>query len=139
MGSKIVFDLAAMQIMSLFTRITKAKLKDCIVEDGQIMFIVENGEMSKAIGKGGSNVKLLEKKLSKRVKIVQYSSDLCQFVCNLMYPAKVKDCVLTDGIVFLEAEDHPSRGLMIGRSASNLRRCEEIARRYFKLEEIKVK
>ena len=42
-----------------------------------------------------------------------------------------------DGIVTIEAQDHSSRGLMIGRNASNLRRVESIVQRYFKVEEIK--
>lgn len=139
MASKIVFDTQVMGIMSLFDKITHASLKDCIQFEDAFVFIVDKGEIAKAIGKGGANIKLLEKKLGKRVKVAEFADNAMQLTCNLMYPAKIKDCKEEDGVITLESQDHSSRGVMIGRNASTLRRVEGIVKRYYPISEIKVK
>jgi len=139
MASKIIFDTKLMGIMSMFDKITHASLKDCIPFDDHYVFIVERGEMAKAIGKGGSNIKLLERKLNLKVKVAEYADNACQLTANLMYPAKIKDIKEEEGKIFVQSLDHASRGIMIGRNASNLRRVEGIVKRYFSIDEIKVK
>ena len=42
------------------------------------------------------------------------------------------------GIVFLDPKDLKTRGLLIGRGASNLRFFEAIVKRYFPIDELKV-
>ena len=58
-----------MKIMSLFETLTQAKLKDCIFDE-RIIFIVEENQIGKAIGKNGVNVRKIESALNKKVKIV---------------------------------------------------------------------
>lgn len=139
MASKIIFDTKLMGIMSMFDNITHAALKDCIPFDDQYVFIVDRGQMAKAIGKGGSNIKLLERKLKLKVHVAEYADNACQLTANLMYPAKIKDIKEEDGKIFVQSLDHNSRGIMIGRNANNLRRVEGIVKRYFSIDEIKVK
>jgi N utilization substance protein A len=45
-----------MRYMSLFERMTEAVLRDCVERDETVVFVVESGEMGKAIGKGGANI-----------------------------------------------------------------------------------
>ena len=47
------FDTKLMQLMAFFERTTGAKLHDCILEDDLAVFVVEENEMGKAIGKEG--------------------------------------------------------------------------------------
>jgi N utilization substance protein A len=136
--TKIKFDINTMQIMSLFEKMTRAKLKDCIISEGAIVFIVEENEAAKAIGKKGINVKNLERSLKKKIKIAEFSDDLVRFVQNLAYPAKIESAEEKDGILTLTPADSQSRGLLIGRGASILRNYESIVKRYFDIEEIKV-
>lgn len=127
----------ALQFMTLFEQVTHAALKDCIIADDVIVFIVEPGEIAKAIGKGGQNARFLEKKTGKRVRIVEYHNDLLTFINNLAYPVVLKDAREQDGIVVLQA-DMTGRGQLIGRSATNLRLMESIVKRYFPIKEIKI-
>ena len=76
--------------------------------------------------------------LKKKVKIVEYSDDLIQFVANVVAPIKVKEIVEEDGIVTITPMDSMSRGLLIGRSAVNLRGFENIVKRFYPIKEIKV-
>jgi len=126
-------------MMALFDQVTRAGLRDCIKGEELIIFIVEPGEIAKAIGKGGSNIKLLERKLNKRVKVVEFAEDACKFAANLMYPAQIAGCQYEEKRILMEPADMNSRGIMIGRNASSLRRTEEIVKRYFDIEQIKVR
>ena len=139
MAAKIIFDQDVMDMMALFDQVTRAGLRDCIKGEELIIFIVEPGEIAKAIGKGGSNIKLLERKLNKRVKVVEFAEDACKFAANLMYPAQIAGCQYEEKRILMEPADMNSRGIMIGRNASSLRRTEEIVKRYFDIEQIKVR
>lgn len=140
MAAKIVYDITIMRFMSLFETITRAKLKDCIMGDSLITFVVQPGEASKAIGKRAANIKKLEFKFKKKVKIVEFNETLEGFIKNLVFPAKVKDIQWDGKLVTIFSADLQSRGLIIGRDAKRLRSYESIAQRYFSaLEEIKVK
>jgi len=140
MASKIVYDMQVMKFISLFEAITRSKLKDCIVGESLITFVVESGEISKAIGKGAVNVRRLEQKLKKKIKIVEFNDEITGFVKNLVFPAKVKDMNYDGSTITIMAADLSSRGLIIGRDAKKLRNYESITQRYFPhLKEIKVK
>lgn len=129
----------AMQLMSAFSKITNAHVKDCIVDDQQVVFIVGAGEVGKAVGSKGANIKKMEQASKRRVKVVEYSDQLCQFVANLCLPAKIQSVDQEGKIVIVTTADLPSRGLIIGKNASTLRKYESITQRYFDVDEIKVK
>ncbi len=134
---KIKYDITVMKYMALFDSITRASLKDCIT-DHAIIFIVNTGEIAKAIGKGGINVKKLEKAMNKKVKIVEYNTDIVTFIKNLVYPLRVKEVIRDDDIVTLIPPDSKTRGMLIGRGAMHLRSYETVIKRYFPLKELKV-
>lgn len=136
--SRIVYDTAAMQVIALFAQLTRAELKDCIISERQVVFVVEPGEMGKAIGPKGANVRRLEHKLQRRVKIVEFSHEPATFIKNLVYPLDVKNIAERDGVYVIAPADLKTRGLLIGRNAQNLRQLEGIVQRYFPIKEIKV-
>ncbi len=136
--ARIKFNIDAMKFMSLFESMTGAKLKDCIISENLVTFIVGEGEIAKAIGKAAVNVKKLEQKLKKKIKIAEFSDDIVKFIQSLTYPAKIKEVEKEEGIIKITAADSQSRGLLIGREANILRAYEAIVKRYFDIEEIKV-
>jgi len=135
--TKIVYDMQTMQIITMFEQMTGAHVKDCVMGD-PVIFIVHEGEIAKAIGKGGSHVRNLEYKLKKRVKLVEFNADVLQFVKNLVAPLELFKANFDDSKLILSAKDLKTRGLLIGRSASNLRMYEAIIQRYFPIQELRV-
>ncbi len=136
---KIKYDNALMKLMSFFEAATKARLKDCFVDqNGLLVFVVEPAQYGLAVGKAGSNVKRLETAIKRKIKIVEYSDDLVQFVAGLIQPSKAKDISVTDGVVTITPELSASRGYLIGRSGRNLRNMESIIQRYFPIKEVRV-
>jgi N utilization substance protein A len=125
--------------MSIFENVTRAELKDCFIDkNDNLVFIVREDQIGKAIGKQGTNVKRLKQLLNRKIKIVEFNSNLIQFIKNLVYPLTLKEIRDDDGIVILVGNDTKTRGLLIGREAQNLRSLETTVRRYFTVEEIKV-
>ena len=135
--SRIKYDSESMSLMALFESVTGAKVKDCIVNE-KVIFIIEENEMGKAIGKNGANIKMVESKLKKKVKLVEFSSNLLQFVKNIAYPAGVADITHDDGIVTIHGKDTSSKAMLIGRERQNIIHLSDIVKRYFNVREIKV-
>ncbi len=135
---KIKYDAELLNLMSLFEKITGASLKDCFFNRDKIVFVVQPGEMGRALGKQKSNIERVEKALNRKIKIVEFSPDKLTFIRNLMFPLKILDMSEDEGIVTIKGPDMKTKGLMIGARAQNLRNYEEIVRKYFALKEIKV-
>lgn len=135
---RIKFDLKTLQTMALFESITKAQLKDCIINENSITFIVGQKEIAKAIGSRGANARALENALKRKIRIVEFSPDPIIFIRNLTFPAEIAEAEQEGKVVKLRAADTRSRGLLIGREANILRAYESVVRRHFDIEEIKV-
>ncbi len=141
MAEKRIISVELMKIMALFESVTHVSLKDCFIDESNKMltFIVPEGQIGKAVGKGASNVKKLELKLKRKVKIAEFSKDISKFIKGLLFPLKVVDVVeIDEGVYQVEPADIKTRGMIIGRSAANLRNLEKIVSRFYEIKEIKV-
>ena len=137
----IKYDAELLKVMTFFENATHSKLKDCYLDSHTDMmtFIVMPGEIGKAVGKGGANVRRLEEAFKKRIKIAEYADDLLQFIRNMIMPLRVENVEQVDDIVVLHDQDMKTKGLLIGRNAGNLRNLEKNVQRFFPaLKEIKV-
>jgi len=135
---KITFDTDILKCMALFDRITHAQLKDCFFDREKLVFLVDAGEMGKALGRNKSNVVQLEKMLKRKIKIVEFNLDRQQFILNYLAPLKVTN-INTDGdVITVTGADTKTKGLIIGIKAQNLRNLEKIVGKYFTIQEIKV-
>ncbi|USN45600.1 MAG: NusA-like transcription termination signal-binding factor [Candidatus Woesearchaeota archaeon] len=132
------YDTEMIQIMALFERVTKSKLKDCFYYRERLTFVTEPGELKKALGKNNVNVEKLEKLTAKKVKIAEFSTDKLTFIRNVLYPLRVVSMEEEEEVVVIKGPDAKTKGLMIGAKAKNLRRLEEVVQKYFPLKEIKV-
>jgi N utilization substance protein A len=139
MPLKIVYDMGLMKCMDCFSSITHARLKDSFIDDTDMLyFIVEENDMGKAIGKNGYKAKMLEKALNRKIKIVEFNSNILQFIKNVVFPLRIKEIALVNDSVEIEVFDSKTRGLLIGRAAKNIHSLESIIKRYFKFNDIKV-
>jgi transcription termination/antitermination protein NusA len=136
--SKITFDTETIKMMSMFAEMTRVQLKDCFDDRGKLVFLVEPGELGKALGKNKQNVMKLEKLLNRKVKIVEYSTDRLTFIKNYITPLKIEGISEEGDIVTIVGTDTKTKGLLIGIKAQNLRNLEKIVGKYFTIQEIKV-
>ena len=130
--------LESINNINLFENLTGAKVKDCFSEEGVLIFLVEEGNIKRALGKDGANINRVSKILKKEVRIVGFSNDVCKFVSNLIYPNKADNVGLDGKVVIITAEDVGVKGRIFGRSRENLKKINSIVKNYFDIEEVKV-
>ncbi|HII29655.1 NusA-like transcription termination signal-binding factor [Candidatus Woesearchaeota archaeon CG08_land_8_20_14_0_20_47_9] len=136
--TRIKYTSDIMNYMSLFETITRARLKDCIVDGGRLIFVVEPTYIGRAIGRGGVNIRRLEHVLKRKIKIVEFNPQISRFLINLVHPLKIEDVREEEGCVTLVGRDTSTRGMLIGRNSRNIRHFEGITKRYFNVKCLKV-
>ena len=132
------YDIDLMQKMTLFENVTKATVKDAFYFRERLTFIVQPGEMGKALGKNKAHLTKLEDMMKLRIKIAEFDSDVQKFIVNFLNPLKIQSMEEQDGVITLHGADHKTNGLIIGSRAQNLRALEEVIKKYFEITEIKV-
>ena len=142
MTQSIKLSTDQMRLISLFQNVTKATARDCLDDEKQnrIIFVVNEGKMGLAIGKGGSNIKSLQNILKRNVELIEHFDDPIKFLKNILNPKFVKEVKLdtnADGssraIVIV---DHGKKGLVVGREGRNAEKARLFAKRYFNISNV---
>lgn len=140
----LTLDLDCMRLMTVFESITKAKVRDCIKEDGRLIFVVEEGHMGAAKGKGGSNVQNAQRTLGRGIKLVEHSADVKRFTENLFENIKPKSIQVdvdekTKKAIVYVTIGQKQKGLAIGRDGENLERIKLLLQRHHGIEDIVIR
>jgi N utilization substance protein A len=141
-GIKITCD--EMRYIALFESISGAGVKDCIIdeEQGRAIFIVNQGQVGVAIGRGGRNIHTLEKMTGKKHEIIEYSEDPQQLIRNALKPAMVREVRITertDGKTIAVVTVNPKdKGVAIGKNGKNAERLRFLAKRYFDIQNVSI-
>ena len=144
MTSGIKFTSKEMRYISLFESITGANVKDCIVyeEQNRVVFVVKEGEIGMAIGKGGRNIHTLERMTGKKHEIIEYSEKPVQFIKNALKPAMVKEVRITERpngkTIAVVAVNPRDKGVAIGKNGRNAERLRFLAKRYFQIQNVSI-
>ena len=89
-------DTESIKYIALFERNTGAHVKDCIDQSSGLIFVVESGHASIAIGKGGMNVRGLQKAIGKKIEVIEFSDDPAQFVANIFRPIRLENVYISE-------------------------------------------
>ena len=130
---KVIYDQEIMGLIGVLGRLLRIRIKDLFKEDDVIYCIVEPGQIGKAIGKGGENIRKATQVVKKKVKFIEFRNTAVGFVKNLIYPVKA-DVDLVDGVVEIKSEDRKVKGLLIGRDRRNLAFLNKVVKRFFDVE-----
>jgi N utilization substance protein A len=113
------------------------------VEDekqNRVIFVVNEGKMGLAIGKGGSHIRNLQNIIKKNVELVEYSDDPIEFLKNMLNSKLVMEVKLnkrldgtTQAIVLV---DPKKKGIVVGREGRNAEKARLLARRYFEITSV---
>jgi len=141
-GIKITCD--EMRYIALFENVSGASVKDCIIdeEQGRAIFIVNQGQVGVAIGRGGRDIHTLERMTGKKHEIIEYSEDAVQFIKNALKPAAVREVRITErmdgkkmAVVTVNPKD---KGVAIGKNGKNAERLRFLAKRYFDIQNVSI-
>jgi transcription termination/antitermination protein NusA len=131
-----------MRLISLFQNVTGASARDCVEDEKQnrVIFVVNEGKMGLAIGKGGAHIRNLQNIVKKNVELVEYSDDPATFLKNMLNPKLVNEVKLnkrldgsTQAIVIV---DPKKKGIVVGREGKNAEKARLLAKRYFEITSV---
>ena len=132
-------DQDTISLINLFESKTRARVKKFFEFNEILVFIVDEGHGSKAVGKKGVNVKLLNNMLKKKIKIIEFNADPVKFIKGFIYPIVAEDISVEGGNVAIKAGSAREKGILIGRESKNLNKLKEIVRTYFtEIEDIRI-
>ncbi|USZ69368.1 NusA-like transcription termination signal-binding factor [Halorussus salilacus] len=140
----------ARQYIALFEDETGATARDCVVfederdgddaPDERVVFLVKPGDMGRAIGSGGENVRKVEGQLGRDVTLVEDADTPEDFVANALAPAAVHNVTVSEGdetVAYAEV-DTEDTGVAIGEGGRNILAAEKLAKRHYDIDDIQL-
>ncbi|HLA22455.1 MAG TPA: NusA-like transcription termination signal-binding factor [Nitrosopumilaceae archaeon] len=130
------------KLMSLFQNVTGATARDCIEDEklDRVIFVVNQGKMGLAIGKGGITIRNLQNVVKRNVELVEYSEDPTEFLKNMLNPKLVSEVKINkrlDGSMqAIVMVDPKKKGIVVGREGRNAEKARLLAKRYFQISSV---
>lgn len=131
-----------LKLISLFSSVTSATARDCIVDEkmDRVIFVVNKGQMGLAIGKGGVTIKQLQNVVGRKVELVEFSDNPTEFIRNMLGGDMVSDVRMNErmdgsqqAIVTVDAR---KKGAVVGREGRNAEKARLLAKRYFNITNV---
>lgn len=139
---KIRLGSEEIKYITLFETLTGATVKDCVREDNTMGFLVKEGVMGLAIGKGGSNIERVRKAIGKEVWVMEFSDHLPNFIKNLFQPIDIKQVrfqnINNEKTAIIEVNRNDRRRV-IGHEGSRIKIAKKLAKRHYGVDDIKIK
>jgi len=141
----IKFNANEIRYIALFESMTGAMVKDCIIDEdnAKVTFVVKNGDMGLAIGKGGSTVTKVKRAVDKGVEIIEFDEDPTQFIKNILSPAELKSIKViqkeSKEKIAIVTADSSNKRIAIGKNGINIERAKLLAKRQHNINNIILK
>ncbi len=129
----MIFDIKILGYINTFEKFTRARVKDCLNDEGVLTFIIFQGDLGKALGKKGETLRKVSAKFKKKIKLIEFNSNPEKFVLNLVYPLK-PELEITDDKIAIKAKNNFEKGKIFGREKENFKKLKELIKKYFKKE-----
>lgn len=131
-----------LNLISLFSNVTNASVRDCIVDEkmDRVIFVVNKGQMGLAIGKGGATIKQLQNVVGRKVELVEFSDDAAEFIRNMLNADMVNDVRISERVdgtkQAVVTVDQKKKGAVVGREGRNAEKARLLAKRYFQISNV---
>jgi len=140
--SEITLSNETVQYMNMASKYSKAGIRDCVVEDDRVIFVVEKGQLGIAIGSKAKNLEKLRTLFKKNVKFVEFDNDQEQFIKNLCKPYEVTAIHIEgdgqDSLVRIEVNAR-DKSKLIGKGGRNINMIRKLAQRHHPIKDVQIK
>ena len=131
-------DSNSLELMKVFEQRTGAKVADVVDSESSVVFIVEEGQIGKAIGKQGSTLAKLREAFSpKNVEVIEDASDVRTMIDKTLRGAIIRNVEQNDNHIVISV-DSTTRGIAIGKGGSNIKKLKVALKRKFGIEDTKI-
>lgn len=138
---EIKLDADTLRIFAMFEGMTKASLKDVIDEEDRIIFVVEEGQIGRAVGKGAANLKRLRENLQKEVVLIGYAAEREQMLKNVFHRFQVESVEWEDrngDIIAHVKVPQEEKGKAIGKGGRNIQLARMLMKRHHSVADVSV-
>lgn len=139
--TEITLSNETVQCINLASMHTGAGIRDCVIEDDRVVFVVEKGHLGIAIGSKAKNLEKLRSLFKKSVKFVEYDLDQSRFVQNLCKPYEIKKVTVeeSDSGSVVHVEVNPrDKSKLIGKGGRNINMIRKIAQRHHPIKDVQI-
>lgn len=137
--SEIRLSTEGIRYIALFEDLTGAAVRDCIIEDDRIIYVIKAGDMGAAIGRNGDHINRVKKVVDKHIDLVEYADVSAEFMKNAFSPISVKSVNITDKnnkrIAYVEVSNK-DKGLAIGKHGTNIDKVKLVAKRHHDIDDV---
>jgi NusA-like KH domain protein len=127
---KMKFGMEEILLINAFEKISKVNVKDCILNQGTITYLVNGDDLGKAIGKKASNVKELEKRLKKKIEIIGLFKDPVQTV-QKTFDIKIEENKIKNKNLIIKLDALNKKKLF--NKSNRLKKVKELMKRNYDL------
>jgi N utilization substance protein A len=139
--AEIILSNETVQYINLASKYSGASIRDCVVEDDRVIFIVEKGQLGVAIGSKAKNLEKLRMLFKKSVKFVEFDEDKTRFVHNLCKPYDVKKVSFegNEDASVARIEVNPrDKSKLIGKGGRNINMIRKMAQRHHRIKDVQI-
>ncbi|HLN51505.1 MAG: NusA-like transcription termination signal-binding factor [Thermoplasmata archaeon] len=139
--SEIAFDTETIGYIRLFEERTGARVKDCLEAEDKLVYLVQPGEIHKAVGPGGVLVERLKGMMKKEIQVVEWADDPEVLVRNIFYwysPVRVDLAPKGKGRHATVTVDPAWKARAIGKAGKNLKVARAILLRHTDIVSVNV-
>lgn len=140
----VKLDTEGIRYIGIFESLTGAEVKDCIVnnEENKVIMVIKKGNIGLAIGKKGCNINKVKKIIKKDIEVIEHSTDINEFLENLLCPVYVKKVeILTNNgklCAYVEVGQR-HKGIAIGKNGKNIKKIKLLMKRIQNIDNVIIK
>lgn len=134
MGIKLTTE--HIRVVCVFERLIEVHVRDCIINDDTVYFLIEPGKIGMAIGKNGRNIKNVCRTLGKKVKIFEYADTPEKLVRNLI--PNINSIEINSGVITVSIPVS-DKSTVIGKNGRNIKMIRQFLKRHFNIDNLRLK
>lgn len=124
------------RVVGTFERLIGVHVRDCLINEDTVYFLIEPGKIGMAIGKSGNKIKNVCRALGKKVKIFEYADTPEKLVRNLI--SNINSIEINSGVITVSVPVS-DRSTVIGKNGKNIKMIRQFLRRHFNIENLRLK
>ncbi len=126
--------MRTIRYINLLDKFSKVQTRKCFIYNNTIFFAVEKKQVSKAIGLAAINIREIQTKTGKKVRIIGEAEgikDLKRFISDIVYPTKIKSVELEEKCARITAGNNQNKAALIGRDKRRYDELKKIIQDFF--------
>lgn len=118
-----IIDMQTMRHINLLDRVSNVKTHNCFNYNNNIVFVVPEEFVSRAIGRNAENLRIMQNTLGRRARIVRAPNGIADaenFLKELIAPGDFKSLEIIDGEMLITAGSMQNKAGLLGREKKRL-------------------